>query len=337
VIVLELLKLLMESFKNSPRSNEGLKTTSTKPINIYQGNFIKKELIDSTTGRIRQGSPETIPIKGYSFFGGIPNNIWNNESRSCEKIAKLYLKPNKEKSLEIQRKTVKQQQELRKIQQEAEKKKIQTRVKEHRDNMLKQQKLRNALQIESEQIINFWNDDVEECTLPPDKLRTMLNTKSKDRSKITLKGFAKNPWNDLSNISVKTSRMLLSGSIVKKDEESIAYIKKKMEQEEERAKIKQDLLLRAKEETRDRLAKKHVDNLLLEKKTGRNIKMIHNITLEHIPLENLEPQSVTSIKAGYFPVKYPQTAERLEFERNHQSSPILSERIMGGRQVTKNK
>ena len=327
----------METSRKSPKSNEEGKTPLTKKtIKIFKGNFLKKELIDESTGRIRQGSPEMIPIKGYSFFGGVPKNSWNNESRSCEKIARLYLQPNREKSLEIQQKTDKKEKEFLKAFKEAEKQKIQARVKTHRENIIKQQKLRNALQIESEQTINLWNEELEECPLTAEELRTTLNSKSKERSRIALKGFARNPWNDLSNISVKNSKLLLSGSIVKKEEESIANIRKKMEIEEKNAKCKQELLLRLKEESRERLAKKHVDNLLLEKKAGCSLKMINNLTLEHIPLENFEPQGVNSIRAGYFPVKFPQTAEKLDYERNYQSSsPGLSERIMSCRQVRK--
>lgn len=202
-------------------------------------------------------------LKNFNYYQN-DNNDWNNKHCTSKKIYKLYHKYNDVRQDAIE--NIREQDLLDLISRERNKREYFSEEKRKSKFRLTSSKFkRTQLQYECGQMINNESDEdfVKDNFNGNEEL---IQSIRKRGSKLKITSEKSNLWNDITRSSEKTFKMICPANIIKKDDEAVELIKKKMEKDNEIENFRQEAFKMNREEIRNKFTAKHNKNLELEEK-----------------------------------------------------------------------
>lgn len=219
-------------------------------------------------------------LKNFDYYKN-NNNDWNNKHRTSKKMYNLYHKYNdvKQEAIEI----IREQDLLDQVSKERSKREYFSEEKKNSKFRLTSSKFqRTLLQYECGQMINNENDEdfVKDNFNGNEEL---IQSIRKRGSKLKITNKKDNLWNDITKSSEKTFKMVCPANVIKKDDEAVEFIKKKIEKDNEIENIRQEAFKMNREEIRKKFTEKHNKNFELEEKLyGKRLQTCES----HTPTKN---------------------------------------------------
>ena len=203
--------------------------------------------------------------KTLGFYGVVDDNAWNRPATASKKIFQFYHKDNQSKQHLIQ--SLKEQQ-ISQMQSQEFNKKMKILNAKNEDKMRFESRVleTNRLQFSSNQMLNIWDDDedkIQKISVDDLEIKKML---AKKGVKIINRDLLYNEWNNFTYLPKKTVNIIANENIIKKDENAINFIEKKIKTERTFQEVKKHINLLKREKELTNLKNNHLKTFTAEQK-----------------------------------------------------------------------